>query len=401
MGDGRLSPILHCHPVTKTDIVRADGTYLYDRDGRRYVDFESGIWCTSLGHNHPRIQDSLVRQAGAVIHLGPRFISLLAEEAAHSLLRHVPFNSGKVVFLSSGSEAVEMSIRLAREITGRSDLLAFSHSYLGAYGDAGRAFQGNGWAQIDIGACQKCARECTTLCTGLAHLEPEKIAAFVLEPVLASGGIIIPPHRAVRLLGKEIKAAGGLIVVDEVTTGFGRTGAWFGVEHFDIEPDIIAVGKALGNGYPVSAVAMRRDIGNRLERRNFYYVQSHQNDPLGCAIAGEVIAVLEEEDLISRSRDAGAILLEKLSRLKAEHPIVSGVRGLGLMMGLEFGPFTPGGDFIEKIFEKMFDRGYVLGVNPNRFMLRFLPPLTIGESDIVAMCDTLGEVLTETEGGVA
>ncbi len=203
------------------------------------------------------------------------------------------------------------------------------------------------------------------------------------------------------MLGKEIKAAGGLIVVDEVTTGFGRTGAWFGVEHFDIEPDIIAVGKALGNGYPVSAVAMRRDIGNRLERRNFYYVQSHQNDPLGCAIAGEVIAVLEEEDLISRSRDAGAILLEKLSQLKVEHPIVSGVRGLGLMMGLEFEPFTPGGDFIEKIFEKMLDRGYVLGVNPNRFMLRFLPPLTIGESDIVAMCDTLGEVLTETEGGVA
>lgn len=392
-----LPHILQCHPIMKTDFIKAEDTYLFDRDGRRFVDFESGIWVTGLGHNHPRIKRCTKDQLDKVVNLAPQHTPSIAEEAALQLLSHTPFEDGKVVFLSSGSEAVELSIRFALLNTQKSQLLAFNKSYLGAFGLAGKNPEGNCWTQVDIDACLKCPEdECALSCSHLVHIEPDKIAAFVLDPILASGGIIVPPQKVVDLLGKKIRSCGGLMVVDEVTTGLGRTGTWLGIEHFNVPPDIIAFGKTLGNGYPISAVAMRRSIGSELEEKGFHYIQSHQNDPLGCVIAREVLSVLDEDELISRSRSAGEFLRKCLQQIKSDLPIVSDVRGKGLMMGMELDKDSVSEpEVFEVIDRKMCDRGYIIGVKPEKYLLRFMPPFTISENQISGMCENLSEVLSE------
>jgi acetylornithine aminotransferase len=394
-----LPHVFICHSIVKTDIVKADGVYLYDKERRKCVDFEAGIWCAGLGHNHPRVKSAIAAQADRVMHLAPQLTSSLTEEAATALLNLTPFPDGKAVFLSSGSEAVELGIKIALLYTQRKKLLTFSRSYLGAYGFAAGGLSPESWVQVDIDACLICTVEkCSLSCPYLAGFKPGETAAFVMEPVLASGGIIVPPAKVVGFLTDEVRRSGGLIVVDEVTTGLGRTGKWLGIEHFDVFPDIIVFGKALGNGYPVSAVAMRREIADRMEEARFYYVQSHQNDPLGCAVAREVIAVLHEGRLISLAQETGEYLGDCLRKLTANHDVVADVRGLGLMYGMELKAnyFRDERSF-EEIFSRMLGRGFVVGVKPKQRLLRFLPPLIISRENIESMCENLGDVLSQID----
>jgi acetylornithine aminotransferase len=298
--------------MVKEDIVKAESCYLYDRNGKKYVDFESGVWCTVLGHSHPRIQTVIEKQLRSVAHLGYRYTNHLAEEAAVCLLETVDIPDGKCVFLSSGSEAVELAVQIATLVTERRMLLTLSDSYLAAYGTAGR--QGpDDWISVDFDGCLTCEAK--------DHKETkdilfDQIAAFVLEPGAASGTVKFPPQKLVDSLVKETKQHNGLVVIDEVTTGLGRTGKWYGFNHYQLQPDIIACGKGLGNGYPVSAIAMGHDIAEKLEKRDFHYVQSHQNDPLACTIAKEVINVIKEEGLIQRSSNMGDYLLSCLREMK-------------------------------------------------------------------------------------
>ena len=392
-----LPHVFICHSIVKTDIVKADGVYLYDKERRKCIDFEAGIWCAGLGHNHSRVKSAIAAQTGRVMHLAPQLTSSLAEEAATALLNLTPFPDGKAVFLSSGSEAVELGIRIALLYTRRKKLLTFSRSYLGAYGFAAGGLSPESWVQVDIDACLTCAVEkCSLSCPYLAGFKPDETAAFVMEPVLASGGIIVPPVKVVGFLTDEVRRAGGLVAVDEVTTGLGRTGKWLGVEHFDIEPDIIAFGKALGNGYPVSAVAMKREIADRMKDDRFYYVQSHQNDPLGCVVANEVLAVLRESHLIPQVKETGEYLGDCLRKLAANHDVVADVRGLGLMYGMELkADYFPDEGSFEELFDMMLKRGFVVGVRPKQRLLRFLPPLVIGKEHILSMCENLGDVLEQ------
>ncbi|HYF93043.1 MAG TPA: aspartate aminotransferase family protein [Symbiobacteriaceae bacterium] len=387
-----LSNILLCHPVAPVEITRARGTSFYDRDGKPYIDFEAGIWCNALGHNHPRIMACLQKQAAEVMHLGPMFTGSLTDAAAGALLRHTPHPDGKVAFLSSGSEAVEMGIRLSRQATGRRRLLTLGRSYLGAYGEAMQESQAV-WTKVDLAPCQTCPlQECTARCPHLAHLVPEETAAFVLEPVLASGGIIVPPTKLVRLLANITQAAGGLVVVDEVTTGFGRTGTWWGFEHAGITPDVIACGKALGNGFPVSAVIASAAAAEAAVGRGFRHSQSHQNDPLAAAIALEVIRIFEEEQLVDRVAGLGEALQAHLRALK--HPLIVDVRGLGLMVGVELqNRQVSGRPLIEHVWERMLEQGYFIGIKAPLSLLRFLPPLTITTEEISAVSSALGDLL--------
>jgi acetylornithine/N-succinyldiaminopimelate aminotransferase len=393
----RSSQILPCHPTIDIDIVRAEGVYLYDRHGRAIVDFESGIWCASLGHGHPRIVACIQNQASRLIHLSPRHRSSLVEQAAAGILRHTPLPAGRVVFLSSGSEAMELGIRLARLATRRSRLLTFSRSYLGAFGAAGEIAGNPDTTLIDIDTCRDCGRPaCESRCEQIAGLDGEAVAAFVLEPVLGSGGIILPPKMVVEYFAHSVRDSGGLVVVDEVTTGLGRTGSWLGIDHFEVQPDIIVLGKTLGNGYPVSAVVMSATVARRVEQERFYYVQSHQNDPLGCAVAGEVIATLEDENLIARSRQQGDCLLGHMARLKQECPVVKDVRGIGLMAAMTLraeGDRRP--DLVEEVVRRMLACGFFIGSNPKLGLLRFLPPFTITAGQIVRMYDSLRQILAD------
>jgi acetylornithine/N-succinyldiaminopimelate aminotransferase len=386
-----MKHILKCHEMVKHDIVRGDNCYLYDKNNKRYVDFESGIWCTVIGHNNPRINKKITDQINKVMHLGHRFTNYLAEEAAINLLDTVSEKDGKCVFLSSGTEAVEFGITIAKLITGRDSLLTLSDSYLGAYGSAG--MKCGDWREIDLETCLKCQKtECLGDCKNLKNVDMEDIAAFVFEPGSRSGKVIFPPQKLIDLIVKEVKNSNGLIVANEVTTGFGRTGKWYGYNHYGIRPDIIAIGKGLGNGYPVSAVVMKNEIGKEVEKSRFRYVQSHQNDPLGCAIAAEVTKIIREDDLVNRSHKLGSEFISSLGQLKNRFPFVKEVRGRGLMIALEFSKSTD--DFnVELICNEMLKTGFIIGSKPDANVIRFLPPLTIEERENEAIVENLDIIL--------
>jgi len=248
---------LKTHPVVKTNIIKAKGIYLFDSSGRRYLDFESGIWCASLGHCHQRLNRQIIKQLNKVMHLGPRFTNFLAERAAASILEHLRWKQGKVIFLSSGSEAVEFALNISQLATGRSKILGFSESYLSAYGIAGRLNAAPSFSTIGLSPCLHCRKpSCTDDCDELRKIDYRNVSAFILEPGCSGGRILFPPMKLVKHIKEKTRAAGGLIIVDEVTTGLGRTGRWFGFEDYQIKPDAVVLGKTLGNGYPVSAVAL-------------------------------------------------------------------------------------------------------------------------------------------------
>lgn len=388
-----MEHILRCHEMVKTDFVRAEGCTLYDAQGQRYTDFEAGIWCTALGHNHPRVQRALCDQIGKVIHLGTRYPSPLAEAAAVALLEVTGLPDGKCTFLSSGSEAVEFGVQAARRVTGRSRLLTFKGSYLAAYGSAGQK-NPQEWLYFDRANCAGCehAQTCAPDCPHIAALPCESLAAFVYDGGNASGQVRLPPPGLVPMLTRKVREQGGLLVANEITAGMGRTGAWFGYQHEAVQPDIVAVGKGLGNGYPVSAAVLSPQVAGRLERDGLGYAQSHQNDPLGCAVAREVLAVMHEEGLVERSRRVGAGFLEALSALARRAPGIREVRGRGLMIVMEMEAGQPG-LAVARLYHQLLERGFLAGYTPAADLLRFYPALTIGENEIGCLVETLEAVI--------
>jgi acetylornithine aminotransferase len=192
-----------------------------------------------------------------------------------------------------------------------------------------------------------------------------------------------------------VKAAGGLIVANEITTGMGRTGKWFGFQHYGVQPDIVALGKGLGNGYPVSAVAVQKDVARKLVDAGFYYVQSHQNDPLGCAVAREVIAVLREEPWIERGNALGECFLEGLKQLKAKSPTVKDARGRGMVLGLELHPEER--MTVSHVYRSLLEKGFLVGYYPAGNLLRFDPSLTIGKEDITWFLECLDSILESAD----
>jgi acetylornithine aminotransferase len=182
-----------------------------------------------------------------------------------------------------------------------------------------------------------------------------------------------------------------LIAANEITTGMGRTGKWFGFQHYDIQPDVVSLGKGLGNGYPVSAVAMRREVALQLEQDGFRYVQSHQNDPMGCSIAREVIAIFREEDWVERGNAKGKWFLEGLKQLEKKHTVVKEARGRGMELALEFQPRQ---DFSAALaYQALLEKGFLVGYYPAGNILRFDPALTIEEEDIAHLLEGLDVML--------
>ncbi|MDF2926455.1 MAG: aspartate aminotransferase family protein [Paenibacillaceae bacterium] len=176
-----------------------------------------------------------------------------------------------------------------------------------------------------------------------------------------------------------------------MTTGMGRTGRWFGFEHYGIRPDIIACGKGLGNGYPVSAVLLSREVRLLLAKSPFVYAQSHQNDPLGCAVAGKVLSVIQEEQLLKNAEEMGAYLLRQLKRLGNTHPQIADARGRGLLAALEFDSSFLGD--LTDIHNGLIHGGFIVGFHPSRPVLRFYPPLSISAGQIDALADALDGLL--------
>ena len=384
-----MSSVLNCtgHELRCPNVIDSDGAYLFDDNGNRYLDLESGVWCVPLGHKHPRVNEALTRQAGMIAHTGFCYSNDTVEFAAQSVLSVVELKDGKCLFLSSGSEVVELARQICRHITKRPTTLCLHDAYFGSYSATND--RDNGWYEFDWRECAACSHknDCQADCPKIRDI-PENISEFAFEPGSASGFVRFPPASLIGNIAEAVRERGGKILVNEVTTGIGRTGAWFGYHHYPILPDLVCLGKGLGNGYPVSALAINKNTAAELDVETFKYMQSHQNDPLGAAVANEVIAALIDEQLIIRAATLGEKFLATLQSLADSEPIAE-VRGRGMMFAVEFHERTVG----DRIYERLLERGYI--VCNRGGMFRIDPPLVIRETDFQGFIDVFGELLTE------
>ncbi len=381
------------HELLLRDIVRAENCHLYDSTGTRYVDLESGVWCTSIGHGNPWIKRVMEEQYSRYGHSGFNYSGNVVEEAAEAIMTLTGCEGGHCVFLCSGSEAVEYGVRLAEAVLEKPLMMTMADSYFGAYGSAARREE-QGWFLFDWFPCVDCPFEgdCADTCEHWESIPFDRIGGFLLEPGSSSGLVRFPPEKLVRCIAAAIKRDDGLVLVNEVTTGIGRTGKWFGYQHYGISPDIVAIGKGVGNGYPVSATTFRPGAIELLGGEPMKYAQSHQNDPVGAAVAREVIRIIEEEGLIARGREIADILMTGLLEIKERSGRISEIRGRGLMIGLDMvdGPGVP---YTAAAHRELVNRGYIPGRRPGINVLRLDPALTIEREDIEGFLRTFGDVL--------
>jgi len=381
------------HDLLVPDIERADNCSLYDSKGKRYVDLESGVWCTSIGHGNQKVLRVIQEQSARIAHAGFNYSNRIVEEAAQDVLSLLGLQGGKCVFLCSGSEAVEYIVRTAQSVIVRPLLMTMMDSYLGAYGSA-RQRREDEWYCFDWAPCEACEsrEECGDWCTRWKAIPFEEIGGFLFEPGSSSGLVRFPPEKLIRTIVAVIKESGGCVLVNEVTTGIGRTGSWFGYQHYGISPDMVALGKGIGNGYPVSVASIAPAISKHLEKKPIQYSQSHQNDPLGAAIVRTVIEVIEKEGLIARSGDIAAALLSGIMGIKDRTGRIREIRARGLMIAIELEDDERTAVTI-RTHRAMVDRGYIMGKRPGLNVLRLDPSLTIDQKDIEGFLSAFEVVL--------
>lgn len=361
-------------------IIRSENCYIFDSDNKRYVDFESGDWASNLGHSNLKINERIKQQVDKLIHDGLRFRNNESEQLSLKLLDKLGLNGGQCAFVNSGSEAVNLGITIAKNLTGRKKVLKMDCSYLSAFGH-GQISESN----IDL-----INIPFNNLDT-ISELDFQEISAFVFEPGNSSSLIKYPNSDFINAVASRIKKQGGLLMANEVTTGFGRTGKWFGFQHYDYQPDIVSVGKALGNGYPVSGVAISSAISELFQKSPFRYAQSHQNDALGCAVGLEVINTIEKQDLIRKGFEKGEYFKQKLIQLQIKQSEIIDIRARGLMIAIEL----KSNDLADFIYNQLIENGFLVGFKERT--LRFMPPLIIKEKDIDNLIETIDRIITGTQ----
>jgi len=385
------------HELLLTNIVRADNCDLFDAEGTRCVDLESGVWCTPLGHSHPRVIKALCEQASRIAHAGFNYSSQIVEEAAAEVLSVLGMEDGRCTFLCSGSEAVEFGVRAARMVSTRPLFLTMADSYFGAYGAASQR-PDREWFCFDWSSCAACpgSIRCDAQCERWASIPLNRAGAFVFEPGSSSGNVRFPPRKLIDSIAHALRETGGLIVVNEVTTGIGRTGRWFGYQHYEIQADIVALGKGVGNGYPVSVCALAKRTLQLLGDRPVAWAQSHQNDPLGAAVAREVIRTIREEQLIERSTGIAEQLQTGLQTIKARTGVIAEVRARGLMLAIELKDDAEC-SLTTTTHRELARRGFLVARRPTAAVLRLDPALTVASQDIADFLTVFEGIVSGSE----
>jgi 2,2-dialkylglycine decarboxylase (pyruvate) len=389
-------PLLNTFQLPGLTLARGSGCYLYDADDREYLDLLSGTWCCALGHSHPRLVSALQQQMDRLVHLNASFGSREIGRASERLLRLLPPRLNRVVWLNTGSEAVELALKIARLISPGEGVVVWDKGYYGATNLASALSHGggDGWCQptvcrVPAPHCSRCALGrsypgCDFVCLDGVCASVKQAAAVLYEPVMAVGGVVVPPSGYGRRVQDWARRLGAVFILEEITTGMGRTGRWFGFQHEELEPDVLVLGKVLGNGLPVAAVVTTEEVETRCVGR-LRHVQSHQNDPWSGAVAATVIEILEQEGLIERCATLGGWFLEKLGSLVARCPILVEARGLGLMAALEFNDPRVGAS----IQARLMREGVIVDYREPTNCLRFFPPYVIPQHELNRTLDTI------------
>lgn len=372
------------------EISRAEGSWLYTRDGRRYLDFIAGIGVSALGHGHPTVLRAIEEQARRHLHVmvyGEYIIEAQAKLAAR-LAELLPREISRVYFTNSGAEAIEGALKLARRHTRRPGFVAFDGAY---HGDtmAALALMGNPVFRAPFeplpGPVRRLAYDDATALDAI----DSTIAAVVIEPAQAEGGVRIPSAGFIKALRERCDRAGALLIFDEVLTGFGRTGKLFALEHFGVVPDVVVLAKALGGGLPLGAFCGRDQLIAELSHDPpLGHITTFGGHPLSCAAGLAALDVIVSERLPERAAKIGAELAARLRALEA--PEISSVRGLGLLIGLEFRDAAVAHRFVAHTLAN----GVVINwtLNAER-VVRLAPPLTVAPEEIDFALDAMRRAL--------
>ena len=375
--------------------VKGEGCWVYDQQGKRYLDFSGGYGVFSLGHRHPKVIAAVKDQLDHLALSSRVFFNPLQAKLAQRLAEIAPGELKISFFCNSGTEAIEAALKVARLHTGRSGFVSTVGSYhgktLGALSVSGRATYQEPFAPL--------VPDCRVVEFGnVAALDAvldSSVAAFLLEPVQGEGGIHVASPQYLRQVRELCDERGVLLIADEVQSGLCRTGRWFGIDHAEVAPDLMTLAKALGGGVmPIGALMMTPAVAKAYQGRPLLHTSTFGGNPLACRAALASLEVMHEEGLCERAARGGDQLMAGLRGLGREFPdLIAEVRGLGLMVGVEFTEDKFGGSVIFEMVKRQVIAVYTLN-QPK--VLRFEPPLNVGTEEIESALGALRESLAET-----
>ena len=387
--------------------------FLYDDQGKEYLDFFAGVSVMNCGHCNPEILEKTIQQMQTLQHTTIIYLTEEMVQLAEKLASVLPGDLRRSFFCCTGSEANEGAMLLARLYTGKNEFIALEN---GLHGRTYLTMSATGipmWrADPDLSPKVHFAKTVWDSNTDLeqaakASIESIKeiiqtrganhMAALIVEPIQGNGGIITPPAWYFKELKQLLEDNGILLIIDEVQTGFARTGKMFAIEHYDVVPDIMTVAKALGNGMPISAFCTTDEVAKAFTKPS---ASTLGGNPVSSATALAVLDYIEKYELCETAAHLGEMLKEGLIALQAKYSLIKDVRGIGLMLGAELvkEDGQPASEETDVILEKLKDRGIIVGKNGlNRNVLAFQPPLVITEANVQTLLHELDEVLAELQ----
>lgn len=411
--------------VDPIPVATAKGSCFFTPDGKRFIDFNSQLMSVNIGHGDPRVIEAISRQAEVLAYANPFMATEPRARLGAKLAEIAPGDIDVFFFTNGGAEANENAIKLARQFTGRHKILARYRSYHGATGqaivltgdprrwaaEAGvsgvvRIPDSHRWARKDPEPVEQSLRDIEEV---MMFEGPHTIAAIIVEPVVGTNGILIPPDGYLQGIRRLCDKYGILMIADEVMSGFGRTGEWFAVNHWGVVPDLITMAKGLTSSYlPLGAVGMRQAIADAFKDKVFFGGLTYNSHPMGCAAALATIAVYEEDGLIERAKRMGAVLARHHREMEAKHPSVGSGRSIGLFGLLELvrdratyepmAPYNGTSDEMKAIHHHLRANGLYTFVRWNAISTN--PPLVITEDEMAEAFGIIDDALTLADRGV-
>lgn len=414
-------------PYSPVIITKALGTRLYDHNSREILDFTSGQMSSLLGHSHPEIVEVVKKHVAELDHLLSSMITAPVVALAARLAQFLPAPLEKSFFLNTGSETTEAALKMAKMYTGKFEIVAFSASYHGltqgsgsATYSAGRKNGGPATPGMLAFPAPYPYRSPFRKVDGSYDWETElefswsmidrqsvgSLAAFIMEPILSTGGILVPPEGYMKRMVEECRKRDMLVIMDEAQTGVGRTGKMFAFEHEDIAPDIVCLSKTLGCGLPLGSVSTTAEIARGLAEAKFLWLTTHLNDPLTAAVGNKVLEIVERDDIAQRAEERGKQLRAGLEDLQRKYWCIGDVRGRGLFQAIEIiadaETKAPAVELGELVSSKALELGLscnIVNLPGMGGVFRLAPPVTVTAEEIskgISILDeAFGVVLAE------
>jgi len=397
---------------------RAKDQYVWDTDGKRYLDFFGGVLTVSLGHANDEVTAATVEQMHKLQHTTTLYVNPIMVDVAEKVAELTPGKLEKSYFTNSGSEANETAIMAARMYTGRMDVITLRHAYsgrtmgamsltahatwrLGGVTDPYIHHARNPYAyrapfeMTEDQLVELCVQDLEELIATKVH--GGKIAAFIAEPIQGVGGFIVPPKSYFKRVAEIVRAAGGVFIADEVQTGWTRTGLkWFGIEQWGVEPDIMTFAKGMANGSPIGCTVATPEVADALKGTTF---STFGGNPVTMATALATINYMEKHNLVQHTHEQGGVLRQQLDAFQAEFPFIGEVRGMGLMHGMELvipGTKTPDAARANAVLNAARKHGLLIGKGGlYGNVVRITPHLNVSAEDMLAGCQLLGQALAD------